>query len=62
MFVKPGTEGLMVLDPVSYQYLPAEGAEKPEDAYWVRRLKDGDVVLASDPAAVPVGDKSTSRT
>jgi hypothetical protein len=55
-FLKPASEGLMVLNPVTRQYLPAEGAEVPIDAYWTRRLLDGDVVeiVASQPATPEV--------
>lgn len=34
--------------------LPAAGADVPDTAYWARRLRDGDVVLADAP--LPPGD------
>jgi hypothetical protein len=52
VFVKPAP-GLLVRDDVSKVRLPAEGREVPETSYWVRRLRCGDVVLASPPPAPP---------
>jgi hypothetical protein len=49
VYVKPAP-GLLVRDDVSKVRLPAEGREVPETSYWVRRLRCGDVVLASPPA------------
>lgn len=51
MFVKPG-EGLTVREPVSLRILPAEGQEVPENGFWMRRLRDGDVVETKPPAEV----------
>jgi hypothetical protein len=51
MFVKPAAS-LRVLDPVHKQPMAPEGREVPDIAYWHRRLRDGDVVLANaEPAA-----------
>jgi Protein of unknown function (DUF2635) len=50
MFVKPGP-GLVLRDPVTKQFIPAEGVEVPDgDLFWQRRLRDGDVVPATPPA------------
>jgi hypothetical protein len=43
--VKPG-EGLIVRDPVTLAELPAKGKSVPRNAYWLRRLADGDVIEA----------------
>lgn len=43
MFVIPA-EGLRVPDPVLRDHLPEAGREVPRDAYWMRRLRDGDVI------------------
>lgn len=43
MFVKPAP-GRVVRDPVKGTFLPESGAEVPDDIFWRRRLKDGDVV------------------
>lgn len=52
MFVKPA-EGRQVRDPASKRPIPAAGANVPQDSYWIRRLRDGDVVAANPPAAPP---------
>lgn len=46
MKVKP-REGLIVRDPVTREALPAKATTVPRNAYWLRRLADGDVVDAS---------------
>lgn len=54
MFIKPSREGLVVRDPMlAMQPLPAEGAWKPCDSYWTRRLIAGDVVETAPPADAP---------
>lgn len=50
MKVKP-KEGYVVRDPHSMRALNAEGEEKPRNQYWLRRLRDGDVVLCDEAAA-----------
>ena len=44
MFVKP-KDGLSVRCPVRGEALPKEGADVPDNTFWRRRLKDGDVSL-----------------
>jgi len=44
---------LLVRDPLTMAPLPPEGAAKPKNGFWLRRLKDGDVVLARPPRALP---------
>lgn len=41
--VRPA-KGLIVRDPGTGKALPATGAQVPKTAYWLRRLRDGDVV------------------
>ena len=41
--VKP-KQGVMVRDPETREPLKAEGEMKPRDTYWLRRIKDGDVI------------------
>lgn len=48
MFVKPAP-GIRVRDPLSRLHLPEEGKEVPEDSFWTRRLRSGDVVRADPP-------------
>lgn len=54
VFLKPACDGagrpLVVRDPISLQPLPAEGAWKPLDPYWARRIRDRDVT-EGEPAA-----------
>ena len=51
MRVKPnpnknvGKEKLKVFDPVRREFLPENGRDVPRTAYWLRRLKVGDVIL-----------------
>ncbi|MBQ0955987.1 DUF2635 domain-containing protein [Serratia symbiotica] len=42
MFVKPAP-GRVVRDPVKGTFLPGSGEQVPDDIFWGRRLKDGDV-------------------
>ncbi|QJW57025.1 hypothetical protein HL670_03922 [Serratia plymuthica] len=42
MFVKPAP-GRIVRDPVKGTFLPESGEQVPDDIFWGRRLKDGDV-------------------
>jgi hypothetical protein len=50
--VKPAP-GRIVPDPEYGDDLPAEGRDVPKTPYWVRRLKDGDVIEAQ--TKKPVG-------
>ncbi|WP_175795965.1 DUF2635 domain-containing protein [Burkholderia anthina] len=52
MKVKPAP-GLKVRDPVLKDYLPAEGREVGDfDLYYIRRLRDGDVVRVDEATSV----------
>lgn len=42
--------GLIVRDPRTAQPLPAEGGTVPDNGYWRRRLRDGDVLPITVPA------------
>ena len=44
---KVGDKALKVFDPVHCDYLPEEGREVPNNAYWMRRLQVQDVVEAT---------------
>jgi hypothetical protein len=46
VYVKP-KKGALVRDPVSFQPLPEQGREVPDNGYWRRRLADGDVELVN---------------
>ncbi|KER01180.1 DUF2635 domain-containing protein [Photorhabdus temperata] len=43
LHIKP-TPGLVVRDPETYEPLTEKGDKKPRIGYWLRRLKEGDVV------------------
>jgi hypothetical protein len=47
--VKPAIPGTIIRDPHTKRALPDEGGEVPENSFWVRRLRDGDVVHVSAP-------------
>lgn len=49
MYVKPAP-GRLVRDPTTKIPIPANGKEVPENSFWVRRLRDGDVEKAEPPA------------
>ncbi|ETS31056.1 DUF2635 domain-containing protein [Photorhabdus khanii] len=51
MFVKP-VIGRRVRDPVKGVFLPESGAEVPNNIFWHRRLKDGDVEICQPEKAV----------
>ena len=48
-YLRPAA-GLRVLDLETREPLPEEGAQKPKTVYWLRRLRDGDVVEGQPPA------------
>lgn len=60
MKIKPA-EGRAVRDPVKRTLLPADGATVTLDAFWRRRLRDGDVVEVTDAAEVTPPAKSTDK-
>lgn len=53
IFVKPKA-GLKIPYPGTRNFLPATGASVPRNHYWIRRLRDGDVIQveAASPAKV----------
>jgi len=54
MRVKPA-EGRMVRDPRTMLLLPEEGREVPCDQFWMRRLRDGDVIKDEAPPPAQEG-------
>jgi hypothetical protein len=48
MRVKPAA-GRNVRDPITKRHLPTDGADVPESTYWIRRLRDGDVIPCPAP-------------
>jgi hypothetical protein len=53
IYVKP-SPGLKVRDPASRLHLPPEGKRVAETSYWIRRIKQGDVVLVTEDSSRPV--------
>lgn len=54
MKVRPA-EGRMVPDPDRGDVLPKEGRTVPKNQWWMRRLRDGDVVMITAPAGKQKG-------
>ncbi|MDD9911655.1 MAG: DUF2635 domain-containing protein [Alphaproteobacteria bacterium] len=44
LFVRPARKKLKVRNPETGQHLPAEGMHVTQSTYWLRRIKDGDVL------------------
>lgn len=53
MKVKPARPGLIIRDPHTRRALPDEGGDVPETSFWLRRLRDGDVIPIARAAAAP---------
>lgn len=56
IFVKPGEFG-SVRDPITMRMLKDEGEFKPRNSYWMRRVKQGDVVLTNEVRTSPKESK-----
>jgi hypothetical protein len=48
MRIKPADPSVPVRDPVTREYLPEDGADKPETSFWMRRIRDGSVVRVEE--------------
>jgi len=59
IFVKP-VEGRRCKDPENYELLPVRGKSVVKNSYWLRRVKDGDCIVADRPSAV-VATKKESK-
>ena len=51
-FIKPAA-GLRIADPSTGEYLPEGGMLMPRSGFWLRRLKDGDVIVVEPRQASP---------
>ena len=65
MRVKPAP-GRQVRDPITKRHIPEKGKDVPPTAYWIRRLKAGDVlevkVLASaDDVSTPASTAPVTK-
>jgi hypothetical protein len=56
MRVKPTNPNAVIRDPHTRLPLPAAGGDVPENSFWIRRLRDGDVVRVDVPTK-PVGNE-----
>ncbi len=58
IFIKP-VQNAKVRDPHTTQHLLPDGEYKPRTTFWLRRIKDGDVVIAKPSKSIKVksGDK-----
>ena len=56
IYVKPAA-GRLVREPVSKRPLPEKGAWVAKNAFWTRRIKDGDVSVTQPPAAPAAKEK-----
>jgi hypothetical protein len=52
-FVKPAVAGARVPDPASGDPLPAAGAWKPRVKFWLRRLAQKEIVVATPTSPAP---------
>jgi hypothetical protein len=50
MRVKPTDPNVVIRDPHTKTALPAEGGEVPENSFWIRRLRAGEIVRVDEPA------------
>lgn len=56
IFVQP-VEGRRCKDPETYELLPVRGKSVVKNSYWLRRVKDGDCIVADRPGAVVAAKK-----
>ena len=49
MRVRPKTPGVVIRDPYTRRRLPDEGGRVPNNTFWRRRLRSGDVVPVENP-------------
>lgn len=59
IFVKPASKEVRVRQPERGSILPQGGSWVPDNTYYRRRLKDGDVVMAEAPASPKPASKAT---
>jgi hypothetical protein len=59
IFIKPAS-GLRIADPKTGEYLPEGGMLMPRSGFWLRRLKDGDVIEVKQAAQAAKSAKKAS--
>lgn len=45
--------GRQVRDPISKRHIPEQGKDVPENSYWLRRLRTGDVLHVTADVSTP---------
>jgi len=60
IFLKPTTDP-SVKDPKTMARMPQEGAWYPQNSYWVRRIKGGDVIAILNPPKDPKPPKAKAE-
>lgn len=55
--IKPKNKHLQVIDPETMKPLKEEGEQKPRTEYWLRRVIDGDVVIARTTTKATIKEK-----
>lgn len=53
LYVIPATPDIIVRDPQTMQPVPPEGRTVPDESYWRRRIRDGDLKEGKPPRATP---------
>lgn len=59
-YIKPADSKIAVRDPVTLKPLAKDGDWKPQDAFWLRRMRDKDVVETTPPVVTPDGAGSAA--
>lgn len=62
MKVKPAVPGAIIRDPQTRLPLPAEGGEVPDNSFWRRRLRAGEVVVLEEEVRIEEGPFDDERT
>jgi|GEM_PF-2353791 len=58
--LKPAHKDVLVRDPDSLKPLAADGEDKPQTSYWMRRIAEGDVIDIEAQAAQQAADKKAA--
>lgn len=61
IFVKPAAGMKQRLPENPREFLPEEGLEVERNAFWLRRMADGDVILADAPIEATTVNKSAVK-
>jgi hypothetical protein len=53
IYLRPADPAAIIRDPHTKRALPADGGRVPSSSYWLRQIRSGAVVHATEPAALP---------